>query len=86
VEFNLNGLPDNAVRISGFRGEDGRIVGLNAVSEVDIVFSYGQFVRIFLSDVPLMLLYPDVHGTARLPTVDSAALTGDPVNPVRGGP
>jgi hypothetical protein len=26
VEFNLNGLPDNAVHISGFRGEDGRIV------------------------------------------------------------
>jgi hypothetical protein len=22
VEFNLNGLPDNAVHISGFRGED----------------------------------------------------------------
>jgi hypothetical protein len=26
VEFNLSGLPDNAVHISGFRGEDGRIV------------------------------------------------------------
>jgi hypothetical protein len=28
----------------------------------------------------MMLLYPDVHGTARLPNVDPAALTGDPVN------
>jgi hypothetical protein len=26
VELNLNGLPDNAVHISGSRGEDGRIV------------------------------------------------------------
>jgi hypothetical protein len=40
VEFNLNGLPDNAVNISGFRGEDGRFVELNAVSLVDTVFSY----------------------------------------------
>jgi hypothetical protein len=31
VEFNLNGLLDNAVYISGFCGEDGRIVELNAV-------------------------------------------------------
>jgi hypothetical protein len=26
VEFNLIGLPDSAVYISGFRGEDGRLV------------------------------------------------------------
>jgi hypothetical protein len=45
VEFNLNGLSNNAVHISGFRGEDGRIVELNAVSVVDTVFSYGQLVR-----------------------------------------
>jgi hypothetical protein len=47
VEFNLNGLPDNAVHISDFRGEDGRIVELNAVSLVDTVFSYGRLVRMF---------------------------------------
>jgi hypothetical protein len=41
MEFNLNGLPDNAVHISGFRGEDGRIVELNALSMVSPVFSYG---------------------------------------------
>jgi hypothetical protein len=40
VEFNLNGLPNNAVHTSGFRGEDGRIVELNALSMVDTVFSY----------------------------------------------
>jgi hypothetical protein len=34
VEITLNGLPDNTVHISGFRGEDGRIVELNAVSLV----------------------------------------------------
>jgi hypothetical protein len=47
VEFNLNGLPDNAVHISGFRSEDGRIVELNAVSLVVTVFSYGRLVRMF---------------------------------------
>jgi hypothetical protein len=36
VEFNLNGLPDNAVYISGFRGEDGSIVELNTMSLVDV--------------------------------------------------
>jgi hypothetical protein len=46
-KFNLNGLPDNAVLISGFHGEDGRIVGLNAESVVDNVFSYGRLVRMF---------------------------------------
>jgi hypothetical protein len=38
---------DNAVHISGFRGEDERIVELNAVSLVDTVFSYGRLVRMF---------------------------------------
>jgi hypothetical protein len=47
VEFNLNSLPNNGVHISGFRGEDGRIVELNAVSVVDTVFSYGRLVRMF---------------------------------------
>jgi hypothetical protein len=47
VEFNLNGLPDNVVHISGFGGEDGRIVELNSVSLVDTVFSYGRLVRMF---------------------------------------
>jgi hypothetical protein len=40
VDFNLNGLPDNAVYKSGFRGDDGSIVELNAMSLVDTVFSY----------------------------------------------
>jgi hypothetical protein len=47
VEFNLNGLFDNAVHISGFRGKDGRIVELDAVSLVDTVFGYGRLVRMF---------------------------------------
>jgi hypothetical protein len=29
MKFNLNGLPNNAVHISNFRGEDGRTVELN---------------------------------------------------------
>jgi hypothetical protein len=47
VEFNLSGLPDNAVHISGFRQEDGRIVKLSAVSVVNTVFSYGRLIRMF---------------------------------------
>jgi hypothetical protein len=36
MELNLNGLAP-----SGFSGQDGGIVKLNAVSRVDAVFSYG---------------------------------------------
>jgi hypothetical protein len=32
VEFNLNGIPNNAVHISGFRGEDEKTVDLNAAT------------------------------------------------------
>jgi hypothetical protein len=45
VKFNLNGLPDNAVHISGFRGEDARIVEWNVVSLVNTVLNYGRLVR-----------------------------------------
>jgi hypothetical protein len=41
IELNLNGLPNDAINVSGFSGEDGGIVKLNAVSQVDAVFSYG---------------------------------------------
>jgi hypothetical protein len=39
VEFILNGLPENEVHISGFYGEDGRTVELNAVSMVREVWT-----------------------------------------------
>jgi hypothetical protein len=41
MELNLNGLPNNAIHVSGFGGKDGGIVKLNAVSRMDVVFSYG---------------------------------------------
>jgi hypothetical protein len=41
VEFNLIGLPNNAEHLSGFCGEDGRIVELDVVSTVNTAFSYG---------------------------------------------
>jgi hypothetical protein len=37
----------------GFRGEDGRIVELNAVSLVDTVFSYGRLLVLCAVDAPL---------------------------------
>jgi hypothetical protein len=56
VEFNLGGLPSNVVHLSGFRGKDGGIVEVKAVSLVDTVFTYGRLVWAFQSDVLLMLL------------------------------
>jgi hypothetical protein len=40
MELNLNGLPNDVIHVSGFSGEDGCFVKLNAVSQVDAVFSY----------------------------------------------
>jgi hypothetical protein len=47
MELNLIGLPNNAIHVSGFSGEDGGIVEQNAVSRVDAVFSYGWLVCMF---------------------------------------
>jgi hypothetical protein len=41
MELNLDGLPNDEVHVSGFSGEDGGLVKLNAVAQVDGVFSYG---------------------------------------------
>jgi hypothetical protein len=41
IGLNLNGLPNDAIHVSGFSGEDGDFVKMNAVSQVDGVFSYG---------------------------------------------
>jgi hypothetical protein len=41
MELNLNGLPNDAIHVSGFSREDGGFVELNAMSQVDDVFSYG---------------------------------------------
>jgi hypothetical protein len=44
MELNLNGIPNSVIHVSSFSGEDGGIVKLNAVTRVDLVFSYGCFV------------------------------------------
>jgi hypothetical protein len=41
MELNLDGLPNNAIHVSGFSGKDGGIVKLNVVTQVDSVFTYG---------------------------------------------
>jgi hypothetical protein len=40
MELNLNGLPNDVIHVLGLGGEDGGIVYLNVVSQVDAVFSH----------------------------------------------
>jgi hypothetical protein len=47
MELNLIGLPNNAIHVSSFSGEDGGIVKQNEESRIDAVFSYGWFVSMF---------------------------------------
>jgi hypothetical protein len=39
MELNLNGFPNDAIHAVGLGGEDRGIVKLNAVSQVDALFS-----------------------------------------------
>jgi hypothetical protein len=41
MELSLTGLPNEAIHVSDFSGEDGGNVKLNVVSQVDAVFSHG---------------------------------------------
>jgi hypothetical protein len=76
MELNFNGLPNDAIHVLGRSGEDRSIMKFDAVSEVDAVFSHGWILWMFKTDVLLMFLQPCVYGTACLPNVDLAALTG----------
>ncbi|PNF14549.1 hypothetical protein B7P43_G14957 [Cryptotermes secundus] len=79
MQFNLNCLPNDAIHIVGLGGEDGGVLKLNAVYQIDAAFSYGRLVRLFETDVPLMLLQPHVHRAACLPNTDLSALAWDTV-------
>jgi hypothetical protein len=41
MELNLNVLPNDVIHVSSFSGEDGGIVKLDAVSQVNTEFSHG---------------------------------------------
>jgi hypothetical protein len=79
MELNLHGLPNDATHVLGLSGEDGVIMKLDVVSQVDAVFSQVRLVWMFKTDVPLMLLQPCVHGTVCLPIVDLVALARDSI-------
>jgi hypothetical protein len=79
MELNFNGLPNNAIHVLGLGGEDGGIMKLDVVSQVDTLVSHSSLVWLFKTDVSLMLLQPCVHGTVCLPNVVLATLTRDSV-------
>jgi hypothetical protein len=41
MELNLSGLPNDVIHVLGSSGKDEGIVKLNAVSQVDAIFSHG---------------------------------------------
>jgi hypothetical protein len=47
MKLNLNRLPDDAIHVPGFGGEDGGVVWLDVVSQVDTVLRQGWLVRMF---------------------------------------
>jgi hypothetical protein len=44
MKLNLSDLPNSVIHVSGFSGEDGGIVKLDAASRADAVFIYGWLV------------------------------------------
>jgi hypothetical protein len=55
---------------------------LDAVVQVDAVFSHGGFVWMLQTDVALVLLDPGLDRTASLPDVDLTTLTGHAVHTI----
>jgi hypothetical protein len=47
MELNLNHLPDDTIHVSRFGGEDGGVVYLDAVPQVDTVLHLGAVVWMF---------------------------------------
>jgi hypothetical protein len=41
MELNFNGFPNDAIHVLGLSGEDGGIKKMDAVYQVDAVFSHG---------------------------------------------
>jgi hypothetical protein len=47
MEFNLNGLHNDAIQVTALRGEYGGVAKLDTMVQLDAVFSYGWLVRKF---------------------------------------
>jgi hypothetical protein len=70
VQLNLDGLPNHLVHVSHLSGQDGGILQLNAVAQVDAVFGHSRSVW--------LLLVPCLDGRDGLPDVDLITLAGVP--------
>jgi hypothetical protein len=64
ADERLPWLAETKTHLSVYIVGMGGIVKLNAVSQVNAVFSHSWLVWVFKMDVPLMLLQPHVHGMA----------------------
>jgi hypothetical protein len=57
MELNHNGLPKDAIHVSGLSGDDGGIVKLNAVSQVDVVFSHSWLIKSYVPYITSLFSY-----------------------------
>jgi hypothetical protein len=62
MEFNLSRLPYDAIHIFG--EEDFGVVHMNWVTPVDTVVRHGRIVRMFLTDVSVVILQALVNRKA----------------------
>jgi hypothetical protein len=79
MERNLIRLPEDAIHISGSAREDGGVMQLVAVPQVDTLLRHGSRVRMLPTGMSVALLQRRVNLTTRLPNADHTALTGNAV-------
>jgi hypothetical protein len=68
VYLNLDGLLNNPVHVSELGAEDGDVLELNVVAQVDAVFGCCGFVWLLQMDVTLVLLDPSLVEQPVCPT------------------
>jgi hypothetical protein len=58
MQLDLNGLPEQLIHVSGFGGQDLGVLEMDMMSAANAKFSYGRFVWMSHTNVPVVLLDP----------------------------
>jgi hypothetical protein len=70
MQLDLSGLTDHAVHVSECGGQDLGVLEFDAMSPADAKFGYCRFAGMSQANVPVVLLEPNINGTASLPNVN----------------
>jgi hypothetical protein len=79
MELNLDNLLNDMVHVPGFGGDDTDVLELDAVFRMDVVPHHGLLVRMFKTDISVVLLNPGGTRASSLSYVDLTTPTWNSV-------